>query len=80
VATDITKNFKGNSQALEVAMGYEKSIQNYYGVGKETSDSLIATYFSIDVPLNLSYSFPRICLNFLPRHHPSSKTEFLSGK
>jgi hypothetical protein len=58
VATDITKNFKGNSQALEVAMGYEKSIQNYYGVGKDASDSLIATYSSIDVPLNLSYSFP----------------------
>lgn len=52
VHAEATKNFAGNDRALQAGIGYEKSVEDFYGIGADG-----VAYTAIDVPFDLSYSF-----------------------
>jgi Omp85 superfamily domain len=54
---DVTKNFGTKERSLEVVAGYEKSVEDYYGVGLGGPVYEGVTYSSIDIPFSVAYSF-----------------------
>lgn len=68
VHTEITKYFAEDTYNLGVELGCEKASSRYYGV-KGHEDSVLAKYYTINVPFGVSYSLtPFRDLHIIPQY------------